>query len=46
MDEKKIKFEQYGIEFDENEFDNMDEKELRECKKILDEIEKMVEEGA
>ena len=43
MDDKKIKFEKYGIEFDENEFDNMSKKDLEECNEILKKIEKLVD---
>lgn len=41
MDEKKIKFEQYGIEFDEKEFENMSKKDLKECDEILNKIEQL-----
>lgn len=41
MEEKrKIEFEDYDIEFSEDEFDNMSVEELKECKKM---IEKMKE---
>lgn len=43
MDSKKIKFEEYGIEFDKNEFDNMSKKDLEECDEILKKIERLVE---
>lgn len=41
MEEKrKIEFEDYDIEFSEDEFDNMSVEELKECKNM---IEKMKE---
>ncbi len=44
MDEKKkIKFEQYGIEFDKDEFENMSKEDLMECDEILKEIEQLVD---
>ena len=44
MEEKtKIKFEEYGIEFDESEFENLSEEELDECEEIVEEIKKLLE---
>lgn len=43
MSKDKIKFEEYGIEFDENEFSNMSTDDLKECDEILKQIEKLVE---
>lgn len=41
-DKDKIKFEEYGIEFDKNEFDNMSKEDLKECDEILKKIEALV----
>lgn len=39
MEEKrKIKFEDYDIEFSEEDFDNMSIEELKECKKMIEEM--------
>lgn len=44
MEERdKIKFEQYGIEFDKEEFENMSKEELTGCNEILKEIEQLVD---
>lgn len=39
---KKIKFQKYGIEFDEEDFNEMNKEELEECQKILNEIKEIV----
>lgn len=39
MEEKrKIKFEDYDIEFSEDDFDDMSIEELKECKKMIEEM--------
>ncbi len=43
MEDGKIRFEKYGIEFDENEFENMSKEDLKECDEILKKIEQLVE---
>ena len=44
MEEKdKVRFEEYGIEFNEKEFDNISNEELEECKKTIDKIKKILE---
>lgn len=40
----KVRFEEYDVEFNEKEFDNMSEEELEACKKIIEEIKKDLEE--
>ena len=43
MPEKnKIIFEEYGIEFDEDEFENMSEEELKRCEELLHKIENLL----
>lgn len=44
-DKNKIKFEEYDIEFDKNEFENMSKKDLKECDEILKKIEALVDEN-
>lgn len=39
----KIVFEEYGIEFDEDEFKDMDKKDLQECDEILKKIEGLLQ---
>lgn len=39
MEEKhKIEFEDYDIEFSEDDFDDMSIEELKECKKLIEEM--------
>lgn len=38
IEKDKVKFEEFGIEFDEKEFDNLSNDELKKCKKIVEEI--------
>ena len=39
MEEKrKIKFEDYDIEFSEEDFDDMSIEELKECKRMIEEM--------
>lgn len=40
----KVRFEEYDLEFSEENFENLSNKELEECKKIIREIEKKLEE--
>ena len=42
MDKNKIEFEEYGIEFDVNEFDEMSKEDLQECDEILKKIEDLI----
>lgn len=44
-DEDKINFEEYGIEFSKKEFANLSKEELKECKKIVEKIKKVLEES-
>ncbi len=37
-DSDKISFEEYKLEFDENDFENLSNEELEECKKIIEDI--------
>lgn len=40
----KIKFKEYDIEFDEEDFENLSNEELKECKEIIEDIKKLLEE--
>jgi len=42
--EDKIKFEEYDIEFDKKEFENMSDEELEKCGEIIRDIKKLLEE--
>lgn len=43
MEEKlKIKFEDYDMEFCEDEFDNMPTEELEKCRKIIEQIKESI----
>ena len=42
MDEDVVKFEDYDIEIDLKEIDNMDEEELKKCKAKIKEIKEMI----
>ena len=45
MDEKnKVRFEEYGIEFKEDDFEDLSNEELKKCKKIIEDIKKSIEE--
>lgn len=45
MEEKdEVKFEEYDIEFSEEELENMSSEELKECKEIIDAINRDLEE--
>lgn len=39
----KIKFKEYDIEFDEEDFENLSNEELKECKEIIEDIKKLLE---
>lgn len=41
---EEVKFEEYDIEFNEHDFDNLQNEELKECKKIIEDIKKKLEE--
>ncbi len=43
-DKDKVRFEEYDIEFNEKDFDNLSDKELKECKKLIEDIKKNLEE--
>ena len=44
MEEKdKVRFEDYDIEFSEEELENMSDEELKECKKIIEDIKNQLE---
>ena len=43
MEKNKVKFEEYGIEFEDSEFENMTKKELQECDELLKKIEEIVD---
>ena len=40
----KVNFEEYDIDFDEKEFDNLSNEELEECKEIIEDIKKKLDE--
>lgn len=40
--ESKVEFEEYGIRFENKDFENLSNDELKECKKIIKEIEKKI----
>lgn len=40
----KVIFEEYDIEFNEHDFDDLQNEELEECKKIIEDIKKKIEE--
>lgn len=40
----KIKFKEYDIEFDEEDFENLSNEELKECKEIIEDIKKLLKE--
>lgn len=40
----KIVFKDYDIELDEKDFENLSNEELEECKEIIDDIKKFLEE--
>jgi len=42
-DKEKVKFEEYDLEFSEEDLDNLSEDELKECKKIIQDIKKKLE---
>lgn len=44
MSKSKIVFKDYGIEIDEEDFENLSNEELEECKEIIEDIKKMLEE--
>lgn len=45
MEEKnKVRFEEYGIEFKEDELEDLSNEELKKCKKIIEEMKKKLEE--
>lgn len=44
MSKSKIEFKEYGIEIDEKDFENLSNEELEECKEIIEDIKKMLEE--
>lgn len=39
----KVEFEEYNIEFNEHDFDNLQDEELKECKKIIEDIKNKLE---
>lgn len=41
-DENKVVFEEYDIEFNKEDFDNLSSEELKQCKEIIKEIEKEI----
>ena len=44
MEEKdKIDFEEYDIEFSEEDFENLSNEELKECKRIIKEMKEELE---
>lgn len=44
MSKSKIEFKEYGIEIDEKDFENLSNEELKECKEIIEDIKKLLEE--
>lgn len=44
MSEDKVKFEEYGLEFGDSDFENMSVEEMQECKDIISDIKKLLEE--
>ena len=42
MDKDVVKFEDYDIEIDLKEIDNMSEEELKKCKNKIQEIKEMI----
>lgn len=43
MEENKVSFEGYGLEFSNNDFDSMSVQEVQECKDIISDIRKLLE---
>lgn len=41
--EDKIRFEEYDIEFSEDDFENLSDEELEECKKIIEDIKRQLD---
>ena len=41
-DKRKVKFEEFDIEFDKDDFKGMDKKDLQECDEILKKIEELI----
>lgn len=39
----KVVFEEYDIEFNENDFDDLENEKLKECKKIIEDTKKKLE---